>query len=95
MSRCQPVATTAPGGRRQLPELAAILDAGRELFVEQGYAATTMGDVAARAEVAPATANAAFGGKAGLLKQLVDVGIAGDDEDIPVSERDVAMQIVG
>ena len=70
-----------------------ILDAGRELFVERGYAATTMGEVAARAQVAPATANAAFGGKAGLLKRLVDVGVAGDDEDIPVSERDVALQI--
>jgi AcrR family transcriptional regulator len=70
-----------------------ILDAGRALFMERGYAATTMGEVSARAKVAPATANAAFGGKAGLLKRLVDVGIAGDDEDIPVSERDAALQI--
>ena len=70
-----------------------ILDAGRQLFVDQGYAATTMGDVAALAGVAPATANAAFGGKAGLLKRLIDVGVAGDDEDIPVSEREVARNV--
>jgi AcrR family transcriptional regulator len=84
------------GSRRQ--EAAAqtrqqILDAGRALFVERGYAATTMNDVAARAQVAVATANAAFGGKAGLLKRLIDVGIVGDDEDLPVSERDVARDI--
>ena len=70
-----------------------ILDAGRALFIEHGYAATTMNEVAARADVSVATANAAFGGKAGLLKRLIDVGIAGDDEDIPVSERDVARDI--
>jgi AcrR family transcriptional regulator len=70
-----------------------ILDAGRQLFISRGYAATTMSDVAARAGVAPATAAAAFGGKAGLLKRLVDVGVAGDDEDVPVSEREVAQRI--
>jgi len=70
-----------------------ILEAGRALFVEHGYAATTMNDVAHRAGVAPATAAAAFGGKAGLLKRLVDVGITGDDEDVPVSEREVARQV--
>ena len=72
---------------------ADILDAGRELFVSRGYAATTMNDVAVHAGVAPATAAAAFGGKAGLLKRLVDVGIAGDDEDVPVSEREIAQQV--
>ncbi len=70
-----------------------ILEAGRALFIERGYAATTMNDVAQSAGVAPATAAAAFGGKAGLLKRLVDVGITGDDEDVPVSEREVARQV--
>jgi len=71
----------------------AILDAARSLFVRHGYAATTMGDVATRAGVAPATAAAAFGGKAGLLKQLVDIAIVGDDEPIPVRERQVATDV--
>jgi AcrR family transcriptional regulator len=70
-----------------------ILDAARDLFIAQGYAATTMTDVAARAGVAVATANAAFGGKAGLLKRLIDVGIAGDDEDVPVGDREEARAI--
>lgn len=72
---------------------AAILDAGRALFAEHGYAATTVADISAAAGVAPATVNATFGGKAGLLKRLVDVAIVGDDEPIPVSERDVARQV--
>ena len=69
------------------------MDAGRRLFVDRGYAATTVADIATQAGVAPATVNAAFGGKAGLLKRLVDVGITGDDEDVPVSEREVAKQV--
>lgn len=71
----------------------AILDAGRQLFVGRGYVATTIADISAVAGVAPATVNAAFGGKAGLLKRLVDVAIAGDDEPIPVSEREIAQQV--
>jgi AcrR family transcriptional regulator len=52
-----------------------------------------MGEVASRAGVAPATAAAAFGGKAALLKQLVDIAIVGDDEPIPVRERQVAADV--
>ena len=69
------------------------MDAGRALFVQRGYAATTVADIAESAGVAPATVNAAFGGKAGLLKRLIDVAIVGDDEPVPVSEREVARQI--
>jgi TetR/AcrR family transcriptional regulator, regulator of autoinduction and epiphytic fitness len=71
----------------------AVLDAGRTLFADRGYAATTVADIAIRAGVAPATVNAAFGGKAGLLKRLIDIAIAGDDEPIPVSEREIARQV--
>ncbi|HEX5017841.1 MAG TPA: TetR family transcriptional regulator [Actinomycetes bacterium] len=70
-----------------------VLEAGRHLFLERGYAATTMSDVAARARVSAATANAAFGGKAGLLKRLIDVSIVGDEEDVPVSERAIAREV--
>ena len=71
----------------------AILDAAQSLFIQHGYAATTMGEVAAQAGVAPATAAAAFGGKAGLLKRLVDIAIVGDDEPVPVRERQVATDV--
>ncbi|MEO8106814.1 MAG: TetR family transcriptional regulator [Actinomycetes bacterium] len=71
----------------------AVLDAARSLFVERGYAATTMGAVATQAGVATATAAAAFGGKAALLKQLVNIAIVGDDDPVPVRERQVAADV--
>lgn len=73
---------------------AQIVEAARELFLARGYAATTMSDVAAAAGVAPATANAAFGGKVGLLKRLIDITIAGDGADLSVAQRDAAQAIV-
>lgn len=81
--------------RRQAAAAArtAMLDAGRALFVERGYAGTTVADIANAAGVAPATVAAAFGGKAGLLKRLVDVGIAGDDAPIAVNDREIARQV--
>ena len=65
----------------------AVLDAGRRLFVSQGYAATTIEAVAAEAEVSPETVYATFGTKRGLLSDLVDVSIAGDDAPVPILER--------
>jgi AcrR family transcriptional regulator len=48
----------------------AIIDAGRKLFAEQGYFATKVDDIAAEADVAPATVYAVVGGKQGLLTEL-------------------------
>lgn len=66
----------------------AILDAAQELFVEGGYVATTIADIAARANVAPETIYGAFRNKRTLLKRLGDVRAAGDEAPIPVAERD-------
>jgi AcrR family transcriptional regulator len=51
---------------------AAIIDAARELFSEQGYFATRVESIAERARVAPATVYAVGGGKQGLLRTLVE-----------------------
>jgi AcrR family transcriptional regulator len=51
----------------------AIIAAARELFVERGYTATKVDDIAALARVSPATVYAVAGGKQGLLHTLVDV----------------------
>jgi len=64
-----------------------VLDAARELFVDQGYAATTIAAIAARAEVSPETVYAVFKNKRALLSRLIDVSIAGDDAPVPVLER--------
>lgn len=66
----------------------AILEAARSLFVESGYAATTINAIATQAGVSPESVYAVFGSKRALLSELIDVSIVGDDASIPVLERD-------
>lgn len=70
-----------------------ILDAAMELLLERGYPATTIEAVAAAAGVAPDTVYATFTTKRALLKELMDVTIAGDDLKIPVSDREDARAV--
>lgn len=65
----------------------AVLTAARELFLEQGYGATTVEQVAARAGVSKPTVFTAVGNKQQLLKTVRDVAMAGDDDPVPVAER--------
>lgn len=65
-----------------------MVEAAGELFLTQGYGSTSLDDIASRAGVSTPTVYAKFGSKAGLLKVLVDVSVAGDDEDVPLLERD-------
>jgi AcrR family transcriptional regulator len=65
----------------------AILEAARPLFIERGYAGTSMGDIARAAGVSVKTVEAVFGTKARLLTVLRDVTITGDDEAVPVAQR--------
>uniref|UniRef100_UPI001C3F2E52 TetR/AcrR family transcriptional regulator n=1 Tax=Microtetraspora fusca TaxID=1997 RepID=UPI001C3F2E52 len=64
-----------------------ILAAALELFVRDGYGATNLQDVADKAEVAVQTIYFVFGNKRALLKELVDVTIAGDDEPVAMMDR--------
>ncbi|WP_067832575.1 TetR/AcrR family transcriptional regulator [Actinomadura kijaniata] len=64
-----------------------ILEAALALFVRDGYGATNLQDVAARAGVAVQTIYFVFGNKRTLLKELVDVTIAGDDEPVATMDR--------
>jgi AcrR family transcriptional regulator len=65
----------------------AVLAAARELFLEQGYGATTVDQVASRAGVSKPTVFSAVGNKQTLLKVVRDVAMAGDDEPLAVAER--------
>ena len=67
---------------------AAMLAAGRSLFLEHGYAPTTMKMVAAEAGVSTQSVYQVFGNKPGLVKALVDVAIVGDDQPVPMMERE-------
>ena len=53
-----------------------IVDAARDLFMEQGYARTTIADIARAADVAPQTVYWAFGSKAGLVREIRDAWFA-------------------
>ncbi|PWR05845.1 TetR/AcrR family transcriptional regulator [Micromonospora acroterricola] len=52
-----------------------ILEAAQDLFITQGYAATTVNDIAARARVAVATVYTSVGGKPTLLRALIEAGV--------------------
>jgi AcrR family transcriptional regulator len=63
-----------------------ILDAAFRLFVERGYAGTTIAAVAKEAGVSPETIYLALGSKRGLLEGVIEMAIAGEDD--PPSEDD-------
>ena len=64
----------------------AVIAAAHDRFVAQGYAATTIADIAAAAQVSRPTVYT-VGSKAELLKIIRDVAIAGDDEPVAVPDR--------
>src|ERR1700749_1330388 len=51
----------------------AIVDAARKLFAERGYFATTVDEIAAEADVAPATVYSSAGGKQHLLAHILEL----------------------
>src|SRR4051812_8171408 len=72
---------------------AAVLDAAGRCFLEKGYAATTMKDVAARAGVSVQTVFGQ-GSKASLLLACVDRAVVGDDEEAPLAQRELFVRLV-
>src|SRR6476646_1710742 len=71
----------------------AVLDAARELFTAQGYGATTIDQIAARAGVSKPTVFTAVGNKQTLLSAVRDVAMAGDDAKVAVGDRPLAQRI--
>jgi AcrR family transcriptional regulator len=67
---------------------ARLVEAATALFVERGYTATTLADVADRAGLAARTVYLRFATKAELLRRCIDHAIVGDDAPVPLAERD-------
>jgi AcrR family transcriptional regulator len=65
----------------------AVVEAASALFVERGYAATTIDAVASAAGVSRKTVFDAVGGKVALLKDAYDWAVVGDDEPVSFAER--------
>jgi AcrR family transcriptional regulator len=64
-----------------------VIEAATGLFVEKGYTATTMADIARQAGVAMQSVYTAGRSKADLLSAGVERAVAGDDQEIMVHDR--------
>lgn len=71
----------------------AVLAAAFELFTTQGYGATTVDQIAARAGVSKPTVFSAVGNKQTVLSAVRDVAMVGDDEKLSMVQRPLAEQI--
>ena len=74
--------------RQRLETRRRVAAAARQRFLEGGYTATTIADVARTAGVAVQTIYSAVGGKADLLVEVVSRTIAGDDRDVMFLDRE-------
>jgi AcrR family transcriptional regulator len=74
----------------------AIVAAASRLFLEHGYAGTTMAAIAAEAGVVVETVYRAFDGKAALFRAVVEAALAGGVEqaELPVEERPAIAAVV-
>src|SRR5688572_1887892 len=95
--------TTTGQGRRRYDARSRQIQAGetrdrvlavaRRLFVEHGYAGTSVARIAQEAGVSTPTVFAGFRSKVNLLKAAVDTAIAGDTENRPLRDRPVLRRI--
>lgn len=78
---------SAPVKTRTRLVRAAITDAARGLFLERGFAATTMQEISAASGIPPATVYRLMSSKVGILKALLDIAPGGDDDQIAFADR--------
>lgn len=71
---------------------AALVAAARELFLDRGYAATSLTEITERAGLAARTVYVRFGSKAALFRRVVDEALVGDSEPIDVAHRPVVLR---
>lgn len=64
-----------------------IIEAAREVFVDPGYAAATIKQLAAAAGVSVQSVYFVFGNKPSVLSALLDVAVAGDEEKTATLDR--------
>lgn len=92
----EPVKGATAAGRRREERARhtrqRVVDAALRLFLERGYAATTIEAIAREAAVAPATVYQAFGTKQAILARILDQTIAGDAGPAALLDRDWVKQ---
>jgi AcrR family transcriptional regulator len=70
---------------------AVALDAARDLFLTRGFVGTTVEAIADAAGVSTATIYKSYGGKAGLVRDLCRLALAGEGP-VPAEERSNALR---
>ena len=65
----------------------AVVDAARTLFLERGYAATTIEAISGLSDTPQATVYRLFSSKLGILKAVLDVSVVGDDQAVAMLDR--------
>jgi AcrR family transcriptional regulator len=65
----------------------AVVDSARTLFLDRGYAATTIEAISDLSDTPQATVYRLFSSKLGILKAVLDVSIVGDDAAVAMLER--------
>jgi AcrR family transcriptional regulator len=87
----EPVKGKSEAGRRREARAQQtrqrIVDASAHLFVDRGYAATTVELIAGEAGVAAATVYQAFGTKHAILARVLDISVAGDAEPVALLDQ--------
>jgi AcrR family transcriptional regulator len=64
-----------------------IVEEATKLFLDNGFAATSIGQIADAAGVSAQTIYATFGSKAAVLGRAIDVAVVGDYADVPIFDR--------
>jgi len=70
---------------------AAVVEVARQLFLRDGFAATTIATIAAQAQVSVETIYKAFGGKPGLARAICATALTGEGP-VPAETRSDEMQ---
>jgi len=85
----------APSQARTRRTRAAVVEAARTLFLERGYAATTIESISDLSDTPQATVYRLFSSKLGILKAVLDVSIVGDDQSVPMADRPQVVSLLG
>ena len=65
----------------------AVVEAARSLFLERGYAGTTIEAISDLSDTPQATVYRLFSSKVGILTAVLDVSVVGDDEAVAMVDR--------
>jgi AcrR family transcriptional regulator len=90
--------TDSPSGRRHQARTrlarTAVIEAARTLFVERGYACTTIDAISAQSDVPPATVYRLFSSKIGILTALIDLSVTGTEEVVALADQPTATALL-